>query len=58
LEKLISVKEAAILLGISPWTLFAWVSQGRIRYRKVGRRTMFTEEDLEDFVQVKPKKAA
>ena len=46
MERLYSVRAAAEYLGISPWTLHAWLSQGRIKRTKVGRRTMVRESEL------------
>jgi excisionase family DNA binding protein len=50
-EKLLSVPEAAYRLGISPHTVNSWVSQRRIAFIKVGRRTMFDPEDLSALIQ-------
>jgi len=52
LEKLYSVEQAAQKLGgVSPWTIQAWLSQGRLRRTKVGRRTMIAESELERFIR-------
>lgn len=52
LEKLYSVEEAAQKLGgLSPWTIQSWLSQGRLRRTKVGRRTMIAESELERFIE-------
>jgi excisionase family DNA binding protein len=46
-ETLLSVEEAARRLGgISKWTLYAWLSQGRLQRTKVGGRTMIRESEL------------
>jgi excisionase family DNA binding protein len=46
-EPLISVKEAARQLGgVSPWTVYAWLSQGRLQRTKVGSRTMIRQSEL------------
>lgn len=51
-EKLFDVTAAAEKLGgVSPWTIRSWLSQGRLKRTKVGRRTMITEEELERFVK-------
>jgi len=51
MEQLFSIDEAARKLGgISKWTLQSWLSQGRIKRTKVGRRTMIRESDLEKLV--------
>jgi excisionase family DNA binding protein len=49
-QQLLSVVEAAERLNISAYTLYGWVSQGRVRSVKLGRRRMFRPEDLEDFI--------
>jgi excisionase family DNA binding protein len=52
LERLFSVEETAKKLGgISTWTVHAWLSQGRLRRTKIGRRTMISESELERFVK-------
>jgi excisionase family DNA binding protein len=52
LESLISVEEAAKQLGgISKWTIHAWLSQGKLRRTKVGRRTMIRQSELEKVIQ-------
>jgi excisionase family DNA binding protein len=46
-DPLMSVTEAAKYLGgISKWTIYAWLSQGRLRRTKVGGRTMIRESEL------------
>jgi len=42
----LSVDEAAELLSISKRTIYGWVQQGRIPYRKAGRRLLFLESEL------------
>lgn len=57
MERLLSIDAAALQLGgISPWTVRAWISQGRLRRTKVGRRTMLRESELERFIQLEAKK--
>jgi excisionase family DNA binding protein len=47
-DPLLSVNEAARKLGgISPWTVHAWLSRGRLRRTKVGGRTMIRESELQ-----------
>ena len=46
LMRLLGVIEAAQLLGCSPRSIYGWVSQGRIPYRKAGRRVLFVESEL------------
>jgi excisionase family DNA binding protein len=50
-QALLSVEEAAQRLGgVSRWSIYAWLSQGRIRKTKVGSRVMIDESDLQAFV--------
>jgi excisionase family DNA binding protein len=44
--KFLGVDEAAELLSISKRTIYGWVQQGRIPYRKAGRRVLFLESEL------------
>ena len=41
MQRLLSIKEAANYMGLSPHTLYTMVSQRRIPYVKVGRLTKF-----------------
>ena len=46
-DELLSVEEAARQLGgLSKWTVHAWLSQGKLRRTKVGRRTMIRASEL------------
>jgi excisionase family DNA binding protein len=53
MEKLYSISAAAeeVLGGVSPWTVRQWLSQGRLRRTKLGRRTMIAQSELERFVR-------
>jgi excisionase family DNA binding protein len=44
--KFLEVKEVAILLRVSRRTVYDWVSQGRIPYRKAGDRTIFLLDEI------------
>jgi excisionase family DNA binding protein len=48
---LLSVPEAAQLLGIKTWTMRQRLSQRRIVYVKVGRLTKLRREDITAFVE-------
>jgi excisionase family DNA binding protein len=51
METLFSVKQAAKALGeISPWTIYAWLSQGKLKKVKIGSRTMIAASELERFI--------
>jgi len=46
-EKLYSVPDAAKFLGgISPWTIHAWLSKGKLQRTKIGSRTFVRESEL------------
>jgi excisionase family DNA binding protein len=48
---LMNVKEASEFLRVSPKTLYGFVSQRRIPYRKAGRRLLFLESELISWTQ-------
>jgi len=43
---LIPVKEASAWLGMSAFTLYSWALAHRIPHYKIGKRVMFSKEDL------------
>jgi excisionase family DNA binding protein len=47
IEPLMNVKEAAEFLHLAPKSLYAFVSERRIPYRKAGRRLLFSREELD-----------
>lgn len=52
MDNLLSVSEVSRRLGgISKWTVYAWLSQGRLERTKVGARTMIRESELEKVIQ-------
>jgi excisionase family DNA binding protein len=48
---LLSLREAARLLGISPWTVRRFIRQGRLTPVAMGRRVLLQQSTLEAFVQ-------
>jgi excisionase family DNA binding protein len=42
----LTLKEAALLLNVSPLTLRRWVLAGKVKSKKVGRKHMFSKADL------------
>jgi len=50
-RKLLSVGEAAEYLSIAEWTIRSWVSQRRIPVVKLGRRTLFDVNDLDQWIE-------
>ena len=45
-DRLVSVKDAAAILAISPWTVRAWVTQGKISSAKLGARRLIPESEI------------
>jgi excisionase family DNA binding protein len=45
-----SVEEAAAMLSLSPWTIRAWIRQGKLSAIKLGRRVVVTREALRDLL--------
>ena len=51
MENLISTKEAAAMLGVSPLTLEVWRARKYIPFIRLGRRTLFDPRDLAAWVE-------
>ena len=50
-DKLFSVRDAAAFLGgLSPYTVHAWLSAGRLRRVKIGARTMIRLSELQRLI--------
>jgi len=47
-----SIREAADYLDVGEPTLYRWMREGKITYRKVGDSTRFWQEDLDSVMQV------
>lgn len=45
-DRLVSIKDAAEILAISPWTVRAWVAQGKISSAKLGARRLIPESEI------------
>lgn len=50
--KWFSIREAAEYLDIGEPTLYRWMREGKITFRKVGDSTRFWQEDLDSVMQV------
>jgi excisionase family DNA binding protein len=48
---LVDAHEAARLLGISERTLWTLTQRGEVRCKKIGRRTLYLREALEEFAK-------
>jgi excisionase family DNA binding protein len=51
LGDVVTTREAAALLKLSPYTIAAWLSQGKLRRIKLGSRTLIAKSDLEKLLQ-------
>jgi len=51
-EKWYSIREAAAYLEIGEPTIYRWMRDGKITFRKVGDSTRFLREDLDAVVEV------
>jgi len=50
-QRLLGIREAADFLGVSPRTLYGWIGQRRIPFRKAGRRVLFLQSELLEWTQ-------
>ncbi len=50
-RRLLSVKEAGLYLGLSPWTIRSLGWSGQIPEVRVGRRVLYDRQDLDRFVE-------
>jgi len=50
----LNVREVAKLLNCSPRTVYNWISQGTIPYRKAGRRVLFDESEIRSWTKPHP----
>ena len=57
-EDMLSLEQAAEVLGVSRSTIYRWQKEGRVRGFKVGRQWRFRRSDLESFSQMTTPSAA
>lgn len=50
MERLISVQEAAALLGLRPWTIYEWCRSGRLPCVRLGRTVKLNPVSLRAFI--------
>jgi excisionase family DNA binding protein len=55
---LIPVKEASAWLGIPAFTLYSWALSRRIPHYKIGKRVMFSKDDLKRWIDSQHRKEA
>jgi len=51
MDKLYTVSETAQLLHISRGNLYRLISEGKLTPVKLGKRTLFSEQELEAFIE-------
>ena len=49
-----TIRDAAAYLAVGEPTMYRWMREGRITYRKVGDSTRFLQQDLDALVRVYP----
>lgn len=47
---LLNVQEAASYLHIATSTLYRWVHQKKIKHAKIGSRVLFSQENIDEFI--------
>lgn len=50
MEKLLSIEKTAELLSISPWTVRAWITQGKLGSAKLGSRRLVPQSEIEKLI--------
>jgi len=50
MNQLLSIKTSAARLSVSPWTIRAWVTQGRIASVKLGSRRLIPESEIDRII--------
>jgi len=48
---LLNINEAAERLGITRGTLYHWISDEKINYVKIGKRVLFKESGIDEFIE-------
>lgn len=50
MNQLLSAQETAQRLGVSLWTIYRWARSGRVASIQLGRRRLFSQEDLQALI--------
>jgi excisionase family DNA binding protein len=53
-KKYLTLEEVAILLGRTPKSIYHMVERGLLPYRKLGRRVVFLQAELDEFIEALP----
>ncbi len=51
MEPLLTIPKTAELLGISPWTVRAYIRDGKLKAVHIGRRVLIEPAELRRFVE-------
>jgi excisionase family DNA binding protein len=51
MEKLLTIDQAAELLGISPWTVRLYIRNRKLMAVHIGRRVLIEQSELRKFVE-------
>ena len=51
MKKLLGIREASDLLGVSRHTIEKWKKKGKIPFYRLGRRCLFSEGALEEWLK-------
>ncbi|MCY4512593.1 MAG: helix-turn-helix domain-containing protein [Bdellovibrionales bacterium] len=49
----ITVEELAVFFGLAPQTIRNWVAQGKLPYVKIGKRNMFLQRSVQEWINRK-----
>ncbi|HZR33485.1 MAG TPA: helix-turn-helix domain-containing protein [Terriglobales bacterium] len=50
-DPLLSICDAAVTLGVSPWTIRQWLTQRKLKRTKVGARTLIRASQLKRIIR-------
>jgi excisionase family DNA binding protein len=50
MDKLLSIEVTAELLSVSPWTVRAWITQGKLGSAKLGSRRLVPKSEVERLI--------
>jgi excisionase family DNA binding protein len=50
MDQLLSIDRTAELLSVSPWTVRAWITQGKLGSAKLGSRRLVPQSEVERLI--------
>jgi excisionase family DNA binding protein len=50
MEQLLSIERTAEVLAISPWTVRAWIQQGKLGSAKLGSRRLVPQSEIDKLI--------